>query len=70
MAIRPHVCDSWNITKQKEIEKTMHCSSIESPTIWYGGGFSWKEDVIMHSLQKKCKITHLKKKIHPKVLNF
>ncbi len=21
MAIGPHVCDSWNITKQKEIEK-------------------------------------------------
>ncbi len=21
MAIKPHVCDSWNITKQKKIEK-------------------------------------------------
>jgi hypothetical protein len=70
MAIRPHVCDSWNITKQKEIEKTMQCSSIKSPTIWYGGGFSWKEDIIIHSLLKKCKITHFFNEISSKSFKF
>jgi len=37
-----HVCDSWNITKQKEIEKKMHCPFINSPSLWYGSGFSLK----------------------------
>jgi hypothetical protein len=36
-AIRAHVCDSWNITKQKKIEKIMQCWFIKSP-LWYGGG--------------------------------
>jgi hypothetical protein len=36
--IRPHVCDAWNITKQKKIEKLMQCPSIKSPSIWYGNG--------------------------------
>jgi hypothetical protein len=40
MAIGPHVCDSWNITKQNEIEKIMQCRSIKSPSIWYGSRFS------------------------------
>jgi hypothetical protein len=30
-ALRPHVYDSWNITKQKKIKKHMHCPSIKSP---------------------------------------
>jgi hypothetical protein len=38
-AIRPHVCDSWNFTKQKEIEKIMQCPSIKSLSIWYSSGF-------------------------------
>jgi hypothetical protein len=37
MATRPHVCDSWNITKQKEIEKIMQSPSIKSRS---GSGFS------------------------------
>jgi len=55
MAIRPHVCGSWNITKQKKIEKIMQYPSIKSPTIWYGGGLFLKRDIIMHSLLNKCR---------------
>jgi hypothetical protein len=39
MAIGPHVYDSWNITKQKKIEKIMQCPSIKPPALWYGSGF-------------------------------
>jgi hypothetical protein len=39
MAIGPHVCGSWNITKQKKIEKLMQCPSIKSPPLWYGSDF-------------------------------
>jgi hypothetical protein len=42
MAIGPHACDSWNINKQKEIEKIMQCPSIKSPPLWYGNGFFLK----------------------------
>jgi hypothetical protein len=42
MAIGPHVDDSWNITKQKKIEKIMQCPSIKSPPLWYGSGFFFK----------------------------
>jgi hypothetical protein len=38
-AIGPHVCDSWNITKQKEIEKIMQMPIMKSPPLWYGSGF-------------------------------
>ncbi len=36
MTIRPHVCCSWNITKQKKIEKIMQCPcyKISSSLIW------------------------------------
>jgi hypothetical protein len=39
MARGPHVCDPWNITKQKEIEKIMQCPSIKSPSLWYDSDF-------------------------------
>jgi hypothetical protein len=42
MATRPHVCDLWNITKQKEIGKIMQCPSIKFPSLWYGSGFFLK----------------------------
>jgi hypothetical protein len=58
MAIRLHVCVSWNITKQKKIEEIMQCSSLKSPTLWYGSGIFLKKDIIMHSLLNKCKKTH------------
>jgi hypothetical protein len=35
-----HVYDSWNITKQKKIEKIMWFPFIKSPPLWYGSGFS------------------------------
>ncbi len=41
-AIGPHVCDSWNITKQKEIEKIIQCPSIKSFPLWYDSGFFLK----------------------------
>jgi hypothetical protein len=37
--IGPHVYDSWNITKQKKIEKII---SIKSFPFWYGSGFFFK----------------------------
>jgi hypothetical protein len=30
MTIGPHVCDSWNITKQREIKKITQCPFIKS----------------------------------------
>jgi hypothetical protein len=33
MVIEPHVCGSWNITKQKKIEKLIQCPSIKSPPL-------------------------------------
>jgi hypothetical protein len=41
-AIRPHVYDSWNIAKQKEIENIMQCPSIKSCSLWYGSDFLLK----------------------------
>jgi hypothetical protein len=41
-AIRFHVYDSWNITKQKEIEKIIQCPFINSFFFWYGNGFFLK----------------------------
>jgi len=70
MAIGPHVCDSWNITKQKEIEKIMQCPSIKSPPLWYGNDFLLKGRYIMHSLLKNAKKHIFWMKFHPKVLNF
>jgi hypothetical protein len=40
--IGPHVCNSWNITEQKEIENIMQCPSIKSAPLWYGSGFFLK----------------------------
>ncbi len=70
MTMGPHVCDSWNISKQKEIKKIMQCPFIKSPPFDMVMVFSWKEDVIMHSLLKKCKNTLFLMDFHPKVLNL
>jgi len=40
--IRPHVCGSWNITKQNKIEKMIQRPFIKSPRLWYGSGFFLK----------------------------
>jgi hypothetical protein len=50
-----HVYDSWNITKQKKIEKIIQFPSIKSPPFWYGSDFFLKKDIIMHSLVNKSK---------------
>jgi hypothetical protein len=70
MAIRFHVYDSWNITKQKKIEKIIQCPFIKSPPIWYGSGFKKNIIIIMHSLLNKCKKTHFLNEIHPKTWNY
>jgi hypothetical protein len=41
-AIRPHVCDSWNITKKMKIEIIIKCPFIKLPPLWYGSGFFLK----------------------------
>jgi hypothetical protein len=40
--IGPHVFDSWNIIKEKEIEKIMQWPSIKSPPFLYRTGFKKK----------------------------
>jgi hypothetical protein len=40
--IGPHVFDSWNIIKEKEIEKLMQWPSIKSPPFLYRTGFKKK----------------------------
>jgi hypothetical protein len=42
IATGPHVCGSWNITKQKKNEKIMQYPSIKYLPLWYGSGFSFK----------------------------
>jgi len=44
MAIRLHVYDSWNITKQKK--KIMQCLSIKSPPLWYGSDVVPKNKIL------------------------
>jgi len=55
------VCGSWNITKQKKIEKKRSnaMQSIKSPPPWYGSGYFLLKNIIMHLLLKmKKKNTH------------
>jgi hypothetical protein len=68
IAIGPHVYDSWNITKQKKIEKLMQWPSIKSPLLWYGSSFFLKGRYYYAFITK----TNTKKYIfemefHPKV---
>ncbi len=49
--IGPHVCGSWNITKQKINEKIMECPSINYLHVLYGSGFFFfLKLIIMHLL--------------------
>jgi len=68
MAIGLHICGSWNITKQKKIEKIMQRPSIKSPHLWYGSFFKNKK--IMHLLFKNAKTHIFWMKFHPKSLNL
>ncbi len=54
-AIGPHVCDSWNITKQKKIEKIMQCPLIKSPPLWYGSDFFSYKRYYYAFIVQKCK---------------
>jgi hypothetical protein len=58
MAIGPLVCESINITKQKEIEKIMQFPSIKSPSLWYGGGFFLKGRYYYEFMTKKMQKKH------------
>jgi len=71
MAIRPHVYDSWNITKQNHFEKIMQCPSIKSLPLWYGNGFFLKKRYYYAFIIKQMKKKHIFwMKFHPKTLNF
>ncbi len=70
-AIGPHVSDSWNITKQKEIENIMQFSSIKSHILWYGSGFFLKGKYYYALIARKMKKKHIFwMEIYPNVLNF
>ncbi len=66
MVIRPHVCASWNISKQKKIEKIMQCPFIKSPPLWYGSDFFLLKKFIMHLLFENAKNTHFLNEISSK----
>ncbi len=69
MAIGPHVYDSWNITKQKEIEKIMQSSFIKSHYFLYGSDFFMKRRYYCAFTIKNAKIHCFWMKFHPKTLN-
>jgi len=69
MAIGPHVCGSWNITKQKKNERIMQCPFIKSLFLWYGSGFFLKI-YIYALLFKNAKNTFFWMKFHRKFVNF
>ncbi len=55
MAIGLHVCGSWNITKQKKIEKIIQCPFMKSLLLWYGSGFFLKKSYCYAFIAQKCK---------------
>jgi hypothetical protein len=59
-AIKPHVYDSWNITKQKKIEKIRQFPSIKSPPLWYGSFFFLKKWIISIHCKINAKTTFFK----------
>jgi hypothetical protein len=69
--LRPHVYDSWNITKQKKIEKIMQCPFKKSPPLWYGSGFFLKIRYYYAFITKQMQIKHIFwMKFDPKKINF
>jgi len=71
MAIRLHVYDSWNVTKQKKIEKIMQCPFIKSPHFLYGSGYFSKKRYYYAFITKQMKKKHIFwMEFHPKTLNF
>jgi hypothetical protein len=55
VAIGPHIYGSWNITKQKKIEKIMQCPFIKSLPLWYGSGFFPEKKYYYAFIVQKCK---------------
>jgi len=39
LAIRPHVCGSWDIIKKKKSKKILQCPTIKSLSLAFGIGF-------------------------------
>jgi hypothetical protein len=62
-------CDSWNITKQKKIEKIMQCPSKKSPHFLYGSEFLPKKRHYYAFIVQKWKNNIFWMKFHPKILN-
>jgi len=69
MAIGLHVWYSWNITKQKKIEKIMQCPSIKSLPFWYGSEFFPKKRHYYAFIVQKCTQKKNWMKFHPKTFN-
>jgi hypothetical protein len=70
-AIRPHVYDSWNITKQKKFEKIMQRPSKKSLLFLYGSGFFLKIRYYYAFIIKQMKKKHIFwMKFHQKIFNF
>jgi hypothetical protein len=70
IAIRPHVCGSQNIIKQKKIEKIMQFPSIKSTPLWYGSDFFPNKRYYYAFIVQKCKKQTFLMKFHPKNLNL
>jgi len=70
-AIGPHVCCSWNITKQKKIEKLRQCPFIKFPLFWYGSGFFFFLNIFLCIYCCKMKKnTHFLMEFHPNFFNL
>jgi hypothetical protein len=70
IAIGPHVCDSWNITKWKKIEKIMQCPSIKSPPLRYGSVFFLKGKYYYAFITKNANKHIFLIEFHPRILNL
>jgi hypothetical protein len=71
MAIGPHVYGSWNITKQKKIEKIMQCPCINFLFFDVVMVFPLKEILLCIYCSKMQKKTHIFwMKIYPTILNI
>jgi hypothetical protein len=53
-AIVPHVCDSWNINKQRKTKKLMQCSITTFPLLSHGSGFFLKREYYYAFIVLKC----------------
>jgi hypothetical protein len=55
--IGPHVCGSWNITKQKKTKKIMQCPYVKFPPLWYGSDLKRRRRYYYTFIAQKYKKT-------------